>query len=90
MVKAIVNAVMIAALAGAMFGTPTFSLAAAAGSCSARMHMVQQAWQKMPEGPKKDEIAAHYNDANHARKAHDMGGCLTNIEKAEVAIKSGP
>ena len=88
--KAIVNAVMIAALAGGMFGTPTFSLAATAGSCSARMHMVQQGWQKMPEGPKKNEIAAYYNEANHARKAHDMGGCLTSIEKAEMAIKSTP
>ena len=88
--KAIVNAVMITALAGATFGMSTLSLSATMGSCSARMHMVQQAWESMPEGPKKAEIAANYNDANHARKAHDMAGCLASIEKAEAAIKSGP
>jgi hypothetical protein len=52
--------------------------------------MVQQAWESMPEGPKKAEIAANYNDVDHARKAHDMAGCLASIEKAEAAIKSGP
>lgn len=88
--KAIVNAVMIAALAGAAFETSIFSLAATNRSCSAGMRMVRQAWQKMPEGAKKDEIAADYNDANHALKAHDMRGCLTSIDKAEIAIKSGP
>jgi hypothetical protein len=88
--KAIVNAVMIAALAGATFGMSTLSLAATMGSCSARMHMVRQTWESMPEGPKKAEIAANYNDANHAQKAHDMAGCLASIEKAEAAIKSGP
>jgi hypothetical protein len=88
--KAIVSSVMIAALAGATFGTSILPLAAATKSCSARMNMVKEAWQKMPEGAKKDEIASDYNDANHALKAHDMRGCLTNIEKAEAAIKSGP
>jgi hypothetical protein len=39
------------------------------------MHMVRQAWQSMPEGPKKAEITAYYNEANHARKARDMAGC---------------
>lgn len=88
--KAIVNAVLIAVLAGSMFGTSVLSLAAATRSCSARMHMVRQAWEKMPEGAKKDEIAADYNDANHALKAHDLQGCFASIEKAEAAIKSGP
>jgi hypothetical protein len=88
--KAIVNALMIAALAGATFGTSILSLAATNRSCSIRMHMVWQAWQKMPDGAKKDEIAADYNDANHALKAHDMPGCLTSIDKAEAAIKLGP
>ena len=86
---AIVNTVMIAALAGATIGMSTLSLAATM-ACSARMHMVRQAWESMPEGPKKAEIAANYNDANHARKAHDMPGCRASIEKAEAAIKSGP
>jgi hypothetical protein len=87
MQKAIVNAGMIAALAGAVFGMPSLSLAA--GSCSARMQMVKQTWGKMPDSPKKAEIAAYYNDANHARKAHDEQGCLTSINKAEAAMKSG-
>jgi hypothetical protein len=70
---------MIAALAGATFGMSTLS-----SGCT---------WFGRPgracRKARKAEIAANYNDANHAQKAHDMAGCLTSIEKAEAAIKSG-
>src|SRR6266550_694736 len=77
----------IAALAGATIGMSTLSLAATMGSCPARMHMVRQAYESTPEGPKKAEIAANYNDANHARKAHDMPGCLASIERGGDQIR---
>jgi hypothetical protein len=52
--------------------------------------MVRQAWQKIPEGAKKGEIAADYNDAKRALNAHNMRGCPMSIERAEAAIKSDP
>jgi hypothetical protein len=86
--KAIVNSVIIGALAGA-FGAPDPSAAAAASTCSARMHAVRQAFEQMPEGAAKAAVANAYNDANHARKAGDTRGCLSSIKTAEAAIKSG-
>ena len=51
--------------------------------------MVRQAWEKMPEGVKKNEIVADHNEANHALKSPEKRGCRASIETAEVAIKSG-
>ena len=86
--KAIVKSVMIAACAGA-FGASVPSPAVAAGSCSARMHAVRQAYEQMPEGATKVAVANAYNDANHARKAGNTHGCLSSVEAAEAALKSG-
>ena len=53
---------------------------AATKSCTSRLQMVRQAREKIPEGVKKNEIVADYNEADHALKFPERRGCRASIE----------
>jgi hypothetical protein len=46
--------------------------------------MVRQAREKIPEGVKKNEIVADYNEADHALKFPERRGCRARIETGIV------
>jgi hypothetical protein len=54
-------------------------------SCSARMHQIRLAWERMPASDTKNQVAAAYNQANHARQAGNEAACQAAIANIRLA-----
>jgi hypothetical protein len=53
-------------------------------SCAAQLRAVRAAWEQMPASDTKNQVAAAYNEANHARRAGDERGCLAAISQVQL------
>ncbi|HVV92052.1 MAG TPA: hypothetical protein VHD15_01415 [Hyphomicrobiales bacterium] len=53
-------------------------------SCSARLAAIRAAWERMPASDTKNQVAAAYNQANHARQAGDQRGCLAAVAQIRL------
>jgi hypothetical protein len=54
-------------------------------SCTARMNQIRLAWERMPASETKNQVAAAYNEANHARKAGNEVACQAAIANIQLA-----
>jgi hypothetical protein len=54
-------------------------------SCSARMSEIRRAWEQMPASDTKNQVAAAYNQANHARQAGNEAACQAAIANIQLA-----
>lgn len=51
-----------------------------------KMKAVKEAWDKAPEGAKKDTALTHYQAAEQAHSVNDEAGCVKCLDAASHAL----